>query len=188
MKNILSTIYLVIFLFAFPNVGGAQNFFQSNAELGLRAGVHFWGSGDLLIPRLEIEWRKEISDRFDFGVSMNIGHEDSRIINKSIYSTDGVYRKTSVVVIEPLLYFIPLEGRLGLFDIAVGPSFLFSRENDRLKSEIENQTSIGLLLGTDLALKLGKQTKIILRAALIPYMNTDISWGLTIGVYRKMGI
>ena len=190
MKNI--TIFITLLLFAILSVNAQSSSIGKN-DLKFGLGGAFLGSGDIRMPKFEAELTTRLNRHFSTSVSLNFGHGVSE-------GPLAEYPRqiATTAHIDPNIFFSPF-GNQGIFNLKIGTgaSFMYVNDvymtsfssgfgsEDRADYNFESRYSIGANMIVEPEIRMGRSL-ISVKAIIQPYLNGDISSGVTVKFGRML--
>ena len=155
-------------------------------------GLAFLGSGDVLITKLEFEYITPINRRLNFGISSNLGYNRYSDIG-SIVPEQGSILQTYTIHVDPNIYLRTIS--IGNFHMytGLGTSFMFVNDirqaflfGEEFFNSEDPRFSIGGNLVFQFNYDINADTALALRALTQPYMNGDISTGMSFNLIKTL--
>lgn len=184
MKNLF---IVIVFIFCCHITVFSQN---KNSYIRTGLGVHFLGTGDLLIPKLEMEYGKTLNHFLEMGLSWNTGYippDDFLGMNLGTLEAFTTH-------IDPSIYFNVASSQFFKFTLGTGASFMFIKEEILFFEPGSTEPLIGIqrrfTIGGNMILQssfsLKENTDLIFRLISQPYLNGDISSGISVNLSFKL--
>lgn len=189
MKNFL--LLLIFFLLSLSGIG------QSKNKLSLKSsfGLYFLGSGDIFMPKLEIETRYSFNKIISVGLSANMGYRNSELISFSS-RTNRPFINSSTMHIDEYLYLTYFLWKDYSLIFGTGPSLMFisdqgalmifdEEERKLIRGEYKRRFSVGWQFAPEMNIPINKKGSLInIKVMTQIYKNADISSGISVGMIQ----
>ena len=190
MKSTI-TLFTVLILASFLANAQPSSIGKNDLKFGL--GKAFLGSGDIRLPKFEAELTTRLNRHFSTSISLNFGHG----VSQGPVS-EFPRQIATTTYIDPNIFFSPF-GNQGNFNLKLGTGasfmyvndvYLISYESgfgieDRADYFFESRYSIGVNMIVEPEFRIGRNL-ISLKAIIQPYLNGDISSGITVKYGRML--
>ena len=183
--------YIIILFLASTSFVKAQESTQNQDYFNIGLGLHFQGSGDYLIPKLDFGYGVELGSGFLFGTEIQTGYWEWH--ERNINEHDILHVSISFQL-DPSIQYYLINNRNIKLKIGLGPSVIYRREAstyeyitdvngdrvDFLTDEME--FTYGGHVWPEVDIRLNSRLVVFLRSMLQGYFNGDMTTGGLIGI------
>lgn len=153
-------------------------------------GLAFLGSGDMLVGKLEFEYITPINKRLNFGMSSNIGYGRYSDIGR-LAPDQGQIDQTFTIHADPNIYLRTISiGNFHLYT-GLGASLMFVNDikrgfmfGEEFFNSREPRFSVGGNIIFQFNYDINENTTFALRTLTQPYINGDISTGMSFNLIK----